>query len=81
MSTVFSKTSVGIRKTSVCLQAFGDFSWFKVTHGDITEFATGVHNGFHQKQKRPAFQRAIYEVLTYLQVFIVPLHIARVLDA
>lgn len=54
----------------MCVRAFGDFSWTAVKRADVTDFEAGVRLGFHQKKKQQAFQRGMFEVHTYLQVYL-----------
>ena len=57
-----------MRSNLVCVQAFGDFSWTAVKRADVTGFEAGLRMGYHQKKKQQAFQRGMFELLTYLQV-------------
>jgi hypothetical protein len=57
----------GTKAGSVCVQAFGEYSWTAVNAKDVVSLPEGVTRGLHSRQSK-TFQRGIFEVLAYLQV-------------
>ena len=61
-----------MRNGLVPVHAFGEFNWFCVKKADVTPFPEGINSNLHAKSATKAFQRALFEVVEYLQVLDLP---------
>ena len=58
----------GVHRGKIGLQAFGDFTWFSVKPADAIPFDKGIEDKLYNKSLTKVFQRALFEVMEYLQV-------------